>query len=212
MKTTATALLGALLVLAPALGESAKVYKWTDNQGNIIYSDSPRPGAEAIEVPTEPAGIGSVPPKQMNAPKQQTPGPAYGALIMASPSEGQILDDPGGWVNVSLAVEPPLRVSQGDAVRLRLDGQALDTRYSGSQIAIPSVPRGTHTVQAEVVSPAGDVLIASATVTFHMQAPSSQAPAGPDTYEPVYPGQPYPPTYKPVYPPQPYPPQGRPKP
>ena len=131
---------------------------------------------------------------------------------MASPAKDQIIEDPGGWVSVSLAVEPPLRVSQGDAIRLKLDGQTLDTRYTGSEIAIPSVPRGTHTLQAEVVNPAGTVLITSASVTFHVQEPSSQAPAGPDIYDPVYPGQPYPPTYKPVYPPQPYPPQGRPKP
>ena len=71
---------------------------------------------------------------------------------------------------------------------------------------------GTHTLQAEVVNPAGNALIASAAVTFHMHAPSAQAPAGPDIYDPVYPGQPYPPVYPPVYPPQPYPPQGRPKP
>ena len=211
MKTTVSALLVALLVLASGAGEAAKVYKWTDKQGNVIYSDSPRPGAEVIELPTEPAGIGPV-PGRAPAPRPPVPGPAYGALIMASPSQGQIIEDSGGWVNISLAVEPPLRVSEGDAIRLKLDGQTLDPRYTGSEIAIPSVPRGTHTVQAEVVNPAGNVLITSASVTFHVHEPSSQAPAGPDIYDPVYPGQPYPPTYKPVYPPQPYTPQGRPKP
>jgi hypothetical protein len=212
MRTNIAVLMATLLVLAPGLGESAKVYKWTDREGNVIYSDRPRPGAEVIELPTEPAGIGPVPPQQLPEPKAPTPGSIYGALIVASPSNDQIILDPGGRVDVSLAVEPPLQVSQGDAIRLNLDGQTLDTRYTGTAIAIPSVPRGTHTLQAEVVNPAGNVLIASDPVTFHMQAPSAQAPAGPDTYEPVYPGQPYPPTYKPVYPPQPYPPQGRPKP
>ena len=144
--------------------------------------------------------------------KRPPAGPLYGALIMASPSEGQLIQDLTGSVSVSLAVEPPLRVSQGDAIRLRLDGQPLDTRYTGSEIAIPGVPRGTHTLQAEVVNPAGNVLIATGSVTFHVQEPSVQAPAGPAIYPQTIPGQPYPPTYKPVYPPQPYPPQGRPKP
>jgi Domain of unknown function (DUF4124) len=193
MKTIATALLGALLVLAPALGESAKVYKWTDNEGNVIYSDSPHPGAEAIEVPTEPAGIVPVPPEQIAPAKQPASVSGYGALVVASPSDGQILRDSSGAVNVSLAVEPPLRVSQGDAIRLKLDGQTLDTRYTGSEIAISSVPRGTHKLQAEVINPAGDVLVTSAVVTFHMHAPSAQAPTGPAIY---------PPTYRPVYPPQ----------
>ena len=205
-------LAAALAALVPPAAQAAKVYKWTDPAGNVVYSDSPRPGAEVIDLPTEPAGI--VPPPAGKAPpaKAPAPGPLYGALILAAPSEGQLISDPAGWVNVSLAIEPPLRVTQGDAIRLRLDGQALDTRYTGSEIAIPSVPRGTHTLQAEVVNPAGNVLIASGSVTFYMHAPSSQAPAGPDIYPQTIPGQPYPPTYKPVYPPQPYPPQGRPKP
>ncbi len=212
MKTTPIALLWALLLLAPALAQAAKVYKWTDDQGNIIYSDSPRPGAEEIEVPTEPAGIVPVPPEKVPPAQEAVSGDGYGTLIVASPSNDQIIDDPSGTVTVSLAVEPPLRTRRGDTVRLSLDGQTLDTRYTGSAIAIPGVPRGTHTLYAEVVDRAGTVLISSAPVTFHVQAPSSEAPAGPDIYEPTYPGQPYPPTYKPVYPPQPYPPQGRPKP
>jgi hypothetical protein len=212
MKTSPGALLFALLLLGPAWGQAAKVYKWTDEQGNVIYSDSPRPGAEEIEVPTEPAGIVTVPPGQMPPAKDVMQRDGYASLIVASPSSDQIIDDPGGTVTVSLAVEPPLRTREGDAVRLNLDGQTLDTRYTGSEIAIPGVPRGTHTLQAQVVDRAGTVLISSAPVTFHMHAPSSQAPAGPDIYQPTYPGQPYPPVYPPVYPPQPYPPQGRPKP
>jgi hypothetical protein len=218
MKTTGPALLGVLLLIAPGLGQAAKVYKWTDNQGNVIYSDSPRPGAQEIEVPTEPAGIVPVPPQQIPRPKPPTPGSVYGTLIVASPSNDQIIDDPGGWVNVSLALEPPLRVSQGDAIRLKLDGQTLVTRYTGSEIALSNVARGTHTLQAEVVDPAGNALIGSQSVTFHVQQPSIQAPAGPPPgdqppmYPRTYPPQPYPPTYTPVYPPQPYPPQGQPKP
>jgi uncharacterized protein DUF4124 len=208
----AALLLAVFAALAPAAVQAAKVYKWTDAAGNVVYSDSPRPGAQVIDLPTEPAGIAPLPPGQAPSARRSAGGSVYGALIMAAPSEGQFIADPAGWVNVSLAVEPPLRVSQGDAIRLRLDGQPLDTRYTGSEIAIPSVPRGTHTLQAEVVNPAGSVLIASGSVTFHVQAPSSQAPAGPDIYPQTIPGQPYPPTYKPVYPPQPYPPQGRPKP
>lgn len=212
MRISLPLLVIALLLPASGSGQSVKVYKWTDPQGNVTYSDTPRPGAKEIEILTEPAGIAPVRPEQMPQARPRTPDQLYGALIIASPSEGQIVEDPAGSVNVSLAVEPPLRVSQGDAIRLKLDGQVLDTRYTGGEVAIPSVPRGTHTLQAEVVNPAGKELIASAAVTFHMHAPSSQAPAGPAIYDPVYPGQPYPPTYRPVYPPQPYPPQGRPKP
>src|SRR5689334_6872701 len=94
----------------------------------------------------------------------------------------------------------------------------LETPDTGGEMFVTNVKRGTHTLQAEVVNRAGNTLIASQAVTFHVHEPSRLAPGGPppppkpDIYPRVYPPQPYPPTYKPVYPPQPYPPQGRPKP
>ena len=206
------ALLSALLLLAPAAASAAKIYKWIDAQGNVIYSDMPRPGAVELDVPTDPAGIVPVPPQEPSKPGA-TPAEAaaYRTLKVVTPADQDVLENLGGWVSVSLIVEPALRSAEGHAIRLRLDGQTLATRYPGSEIALPNVERGQHTLEAEVVDPTGATLITSALVAFTLSEPSSQTPAGPDIYPPTYPGQPYPPTYKPVYPPQPYPPQGKPK-
>ena len=205
MKPSAIALFG-LMLLAAGHSFAAKVYKWTDENGNVIYSDKPRPGAVEIDVPTEPAGIVPVPPEKVAVPKPPAGGAAgYGSLIIASPSNDQVVEDRGSGVSVSLALEPALQTDKGHAIRLRLDGQALAARYTGGEITIPSIERGTHTLEAQIVDPAEVVLIASAPVTFTVQAPSSQAPTGPDVYEPAYPPQPYPPVYPPVYPPRPHP-------
>jgi hypothetical protein len=212
MEMKITALLTALLLLAPAAASAAKIYKWTDAQGNVIYSDTPRPGAVELDVATDPAGIVPV-PAQAPAKPGATPAEAdaYRILRVVAPADQDLLENTGGWVGVSLVVEPALLGAKGHAIRLRLDGQTLDTRYPGGEIALPNVERGQHTLEAEVVDPTGAVLITSAPVAFTMSDPSSQTPAGPDIYPPTYPGQAYPPTYKPVYPPQPYPPQGKPK-
>ena len=86
-----------------------------------------------------------------------------------------------------------------------MDGQPLETPYTGGEMFLTNVERGTHTLQAEVVNRAGNTLFASQAVTFHVHEPSRLAPGGP-------PPPPQPDIYPPVYPPQPYPPQGRPKP
>jgi hypothetical protein len=204
----AAAFLCAIMLGAAGHALAAKVYKWTDERGNVIYSDTPRPGAVELDVPTEPAGIVPVPPEKMPVPKPPAAGEAvasYGSLIIAAPSNDQVVEDRGSGVSVSLALEPALQVDKGHAIRLRLDGQALAARYTAGEITIPSIERGTHILEAQIVDPSEVVLIASAPVTFTVQAPSSQAPTGPDIYEPVYPPQPYPPTYPPVYPPRPLP-------
>jgi hypothetical protein len=209
MMKAAAVLCALLSAVALALDDdgaahAAKIYKWTDAQGNVIYSDTPRPGAIEMDIPTEPAGIVPVPPQEPTKPGEGTAQPAagYDALTVRSPAEGQVLENPGGWVNVSLAVTPALRTAEGHAIRLRLDGQTLAARYPGSEIAIPDVQRGEHMLEAEVVDRAGAVLITSAVVTFTVHEASSQAPEGPEIYPPATPGQPYPPVYSPVYPPQ----------
>jgi len=221
MKGSAIMLLLALAFLGTELACAAKIYKWTDDQGNVIYSDTPHRGAIEMDVPTDPAGIIPVPPEKMRAPRQPAAEKSverYGTLIIVSPTNEQVLDNPQGRVNVSLAVKPSVRTDQGHAIRLVIDGQPLETPYTGGEMFLTNVERGTHTLQAEVVNRAGNTLFASQAVTFHVHEPSRLAPGGPppppqpDIYPPVYPPQPYPPTYKPVYPPQPYPPQGRPKP
>jgi len=216
MRTRFFALLLLNLLIAPGAALGVKIYKSTDAEGNVIYSDSPRPGAVEIEVPTEPAGIVPVPPGQL--PPKSASATEYGSLIIVSPANNAVLSDPEGNVSVSLVLEPALKTGRGDSIRLRLDGRQLSTSYTDSEISIPNVERGEHLLQADVVNGAGKVLITSAPVNFSQQRASELAPAGPPPgdqppiYEPVYPPQPYPPTYKPVYPPQPYPPQGQRKP
>src|SRR5512134_1499498 len=192
----AAATLVALLLAAPLAAYAAKIYKWTDAQGNVIYSDTPRPGALEMDVDTDPAGIVPVPPQDAVQPRPVPAEPTrYRTLLVVAPAEQQLVENTGGWISVSLVVEPALRGAEGHAIRLRLDGQTLATRYPGGEIALSNVTRGEHTIQAEVVDPAGAVLITSAPVTFNVAEPSAQAPAGPDIYDPAYPPQPYPPTY-----------------
>jgi hypothetical protein len=215
MKRNAITLLLALAVLASELVCAAKVYKWTDDQGNVIYSDTPHSGAVEIDIPTKPAGIVPLPPE---TPRSRRPAAgkenveSYDTLAIVAPTNEQVLDNPQGRVDVSLIIKPPLRTDQRHAIRVMMDGRPLEMPYTATEIAVTNVERGSHALEVEIINRAGNVLLASKAVTFQVHEPSRLAPAGPDIYPPVYPPQPYPPTYKPVYSPQPYQPQGRPKP
>ena len=63
------ALLLAALILASATADAAKIYKWIDERGNPVYSDQPHPGAEEIDVSTDPAGIVPVPEEKLRRPR-----------------------------------------------------------------------------------------------------------------------------------------------
>jgi hypothetical protein len=194
------ALLCVMLLIGSSCCYAAKLYKWTDEQGNVVYSDTPRPGAVEIEVHTEPAGIVPVPPGATPAEPAAPAAGGYDSLIIAAPADQAVLEDPEGRVGVSLVLAPALQTDAGHAIQLRLDGRALETRFAASEIVLTGVERGEHVVQAEVVDANGTVLIASAAVTFVQHRSSELAPRGPDIYPPAVPPPPYPPVYPPVRP------------
>jgi hypothetical protein len=157
-----------------------KIYKWTDEHGNVIYSDQPRPGAEELDISTEPAGITPLPADVRPAQKPSEAAKPYDSLLIAAPLGGAVLDDPEGRVSVSIVLAPSLRADQGHAIRLLLDGRVLGTRYAGSEMTLENVERGEHTLQAAVVDASGTALITSGQVAFVQQRPSRLAPRGPD--------------------------------
>ena len=97
MKGSAIMLLLALAFSGTELACAATVYKWTDDQGKVMYSDTPRRGAIEMDVPTEPAGIIPVPPEKMPAPRHpaaEESVESYGTLTIVSPTNDQVLDNP----------------------------------------------------------------------------------------------------------------------
>jgi len=197
------AVLCAIVALGPGLAVAATIYKSTDEQGKVIYSDEPRPGAVKIEIPTEPAGIVPVPSGEAKA-KPPAPAqelPPYRSLTIVAPADDAVVEYGGGWVNVFVSVEPALKVDRGHLVRLRLDGRLLHTGTGATTAAIPDVERGTHTLQAEIVDQTGTVLIVSAPVTFYQHQPFVHGwpPGLPESYPPVYPPQ-HPPRMHPKQP------------
>ena len=67
----------------------------------------------------------------------------------------------------------------GDKVVFVLDGQPVNGSGGPPVFSLPQVDRGTHTVQATVKSPDGQVICQSTPVTFHVHQPSVQSPVHP---------------------------------
>jgi len=203
------ALLLCALILASATADAAKIYKWTDQRGNPVYSDQPHPGAEEIEVSTEPAGIVPVPEEKLRRPRPPAQGGVYEKLAFTSPAKEETIRDNARTVTLALQVVPPLATASGHTIRLWLDGAALPTAYQTTDLVLTDLLTGTHTLQAMVADANGSFLILSDPLTFYLKVTSTDDPTGPNIYPPTYPPQPYPPTY----PRQPYPPvypkQGR---
>lgn len=168
-----------LASLAAFAGHAAVIYKWTDADGVVHYSDQSVPGAEKIYVngpalngsastPTS-ANPQTAPINLGTAPKQ-----AYNILSISSPTpEQSFFGDEA--IGVALALDPNLK--PGDTVTWHLNGKQLDDQGpTSTQFTLPHLDRGTYAIAATVTDAQSGQSQSSPSVTFFVRQPSALSP------------------------------------
>jgi hypothetical protein len=172
------------LLLASAGAQADKVYKWVDAQGNVLYTDQPRKGAQEIQIAKMPP---SAPARSFAARDEDRF--RYSAVTLDAPTKEGTIRDNEGNVKVAVNVVPPLRSDRGDQIRLSLDGGALNADPGSTEVVLTGLDQGAHILQATVTDKTGRVLISSDPVEFYLKHWSINDPRGPSIYPPVYPSQ-----------------------
>ena len=166
-----------LAALASFAGQAAVVYKWTDSDGVVHFSDQPVPGAEKIYTGSSNTAE-SVPTGQKAGSPADTEKSTgvldYAEFSIASPSPEQTFfgDNP---ISASLALSPGLRA--GQIVTWHLNGAEVGDQGSiALAITLPHLDRGTYTIGATVTDPATGQSRSTNEVTFYVQQPSALSP------------------------------------
>ena len=167
-----------LASLAAFAGQAAVIYKWTDGQGVVHYSDQPVPGAQKIYTasPSAAASSGAVPnaTAQASASAGSAAKQGYSIIAVSSPSADQSFfgDEP---ISVALALEPTLK--PGDTISWHLNGKELeDQGPAATQFSLPHLERGTYAVAATVTDPQSGQSQSTPSVTFYVRQPSALSP------------------------------------
>jgi Domain of unknown function (DUF4124) len=169
-----------LASLAAFAGHAAVVYKWTDSDGVIHYSDQPVPGAEKIFTASSPTPGGSGASGRTSGPagsgskKNVAPGLNYAQFSITSPLPEQTFfgDD---VVSVHLTVEPSLK--QGQTITWHLNGrQVEDLGPVATQFALPHLDRGTYALAATITDQTTGESASTDSVTFYVRQPSALSP------------------------------------
>jgi hypothetical protein len=169
-----------LLALGCTLVLAQTVYKWTDENGVVHYSDQPHADAEKIRVPTAQTYRAPAVGGTSSASSAQ-PGagpPPYRGCAIAQPQPDAELANVDS-LTIVVQTDPPLR--PGDQVFVSLDGQPLNNGSpTGAQFNLSPVNRGSHSVQAVVRSSDGTVMCQTPGVSFNVQQNSVLNPNNPN--------------------------------
>ncbi|MCW8956733.1 MAG: DUF4124 domain-containing protein [Gammaproteobacteria bacterium] len=158
-----------LLIMLPNLSHGA-MYKWTNSEGEVIYSDTPPSDeTEELKLPiltTLPAVKYKAKPKPAPTKEIESKATVYTDFKLVDPVNDAIIRDNSGNVPVILSLKPALDANAGHKINILLDGQ---TNVSNSQqlsLILENIDRGTHTLSAEIRDHKGVVLKASNSVSF----------------------------------------------
>lgn len=126
----------------------AELYKTTDAQGNVTYSDKPQKNAEPVKLP--PLNVSD----PVTAAEKDKPAPVdadtgYTTLAISSPSAGQVIPNGLTPISVSAQLEPALR--EGHQLRLLIDGKEHSTGAT-TQFQVERLDRGNRALQLVVLA------------------------------------------------------------
>lgn len=172
---TMRTLLLAILLLLPQLG-TAQIYKTTDGDGNVSYSDTPPASGPSEQVKLRETNSTPAPEMVEPAPSYSDPaedteeGAEYSVTISSPANETTIPMGPGNF-SITASVEPAL--SQGALLQLYVDGSPSGNPQSSNSWTLTNVFRGAHDLKVAVVSNRGDPLAESEAVRVYVLRPST---------------------------------------
>jgi hypothetical protein len=151
----------------------AQIYKWTDNQGIVHFSDTPHVGAEKINnlqqnySPPPSSAIPSLHPKIQ--PEKENQQGTYTLVAITQPVDQATIRNNQGYIVVTVKLEPQL--FPGNKVQILFDDQPRGTPQDLLIFQLNGVYRGSHTIAVQVLGADGEVLKTSPSITIYMQRP-----------------------------------------
>ena len=189
---TIQAWLGVMLVTASAAVFAQGVYVIQTDKGPV-FSDKPQAGAKEVTlrplsvVPSvkETKPIEAPPPvasrESPSRPREDSgrgdAAPAYSSLAIVEPADNGSVVANTGVFEVRLAIDPPLRLGEGHAFVVRINGRTVAQRFTATEFLIPAEfwaenpPPANQMAQLDVavVDGGGQVLRRASPVRFMMR-------------------------------------------
>jgi hypothetical protein len=168
----------ALGLVAACAADAAVIYKWTDADGVVHYSDQAVPGAEKIV--TSSSSRNGIAVGAARGPSVAAPGTKaasrleYAAFAIESPAKEQSFfgDE---VIPVRLTLDPVLKLNQ--TISWYLNGSPLtDQPPTTRSFTLQSLPRGTYQISATITDTVTGESQNSDGVTFYVRQPSELSP------------------------------------
>lgn len=159
-----------LSIATPVYSSSAKIYVWRNENGVLVYSDTPRPGAE--EVKTKKGNI----IKSPSSIETQTLDIETKKILeeyqveINHPKDNSTIRDNTGSVYISGSIKPIFK--RGLKIQLIVDGKPHLTPQTHTMFSLRNMDRGEHQIKMKLLNEKGKIIALSKAITFYMHRTS----------------------------------------
>ncbi len=151
----------------------ATVYRYTDENGNTVFTDEPVEGAKKLDVKPI-ATVPAIPvPQPTPAPPKEEPF-KYTSIKITNPSNEQFFINDPGQIQVVVSIAPNL--AQGHQVQLYFNGSPQGDPKAGNVFRFKQLDRGEYRTHALILDENGKEVGKSDTITFFVKRHSISRP------------------------------------
>ncbi len=158
----------AVILSFPVSATSTKIYVWRNADGVLVYSDTPKPGAEEVEVKESNTLSSSIDTSILDL-NPQVIEEKYQVEIN-QPADNSTIRDNTGSVYVSGRIKPIFK--QGYKIKLLVDNQPYDKPQPHAMFILRDIDRGEHQLKMNLINDKGKVIASSKPITFYMHRSS----------------------------------------
>ena len=159
-----------LSIAAPVYSSSAKIYVWHNEKGVLVYSDTPRPGAEEVETKKGNVIKSSTHVEtQILDIKNKKIVEEY-QVVINHPKDNSTIRDNTGSVYISGSIKPIFK--RGLKIQLIVDEEPHLTPQKHTMFALHNMDRGEHQIKMKLLNEKGKVIALSKAITFYMHRAS----------------------------------------
>ena len=170
MSKYCTAILFILITASAVQASTTKIYVWRNDDGGLVFSDSPKPGAEEVKLNPKQTIIPSISLEtSLLTTKPQVIPDDYQVVITQPKNKATIRDNTGSLI-IYGTVKPIFKL--GFSVQLYLDGQPYQTPKKQSIFSLRNIDRGEHQIKIKLLNNEGKIIASSEPTTFYMHRTS----------------------------------------
>jgi hypothetical protein len=152
----------------PVQATSAKIYVWRNDAGVLVFSDSPKAGAEQVVVKTTNNITSSIDTSILDIPSKEVADDYQ--VVIVQPADNSTIRDNTGSVHVSGLIKPIFK--RGLLTQLYMDNIPYGAPQPHSIFALRDIERGEHQIKMTLLNEKGKIIASSPSITFYMHKTS----------------------------------------